>query len=161
MTVGADSILLVYMPVYNPLKDCMIWDGFPTMISYQFTAPSAGMYPIYLESRPSCYPICDVPSITGCVDTLVVKGASAIKGYAKHYANSKPPSLRRINGLLILYNAANFNGKEARLLDVTGRLLDRACVVEGKAIFKAKRFSIGKVFLIAINNEAAWRYMIQ
>jgi hypothetical protein len=160
IAVGADSILLVYMPVYNPLKDCMIWDGFPTTISYQFTAPSAGKYPVFFESRPSCYPICDVSLFTGCIDTLVVKGVSAIKEYAKHYANGTPPSLRRINGLLILYNAVNFNGKEARLLDARGRLLDRACVVEGKAIFKPKRFSIGKVILIAINNEAAWRYMI-
>jgi hypothetical protein len=93
-----------------------------------------------------------------CIDTLVVKGPAAINGQAGHVQNGAAPLVRKNNGSLVLYNAERLNGLNARLLDAKGRLLDRAFIIEGKAVFNAEKIPTGEIVFIAIGNGTAWRY---
>lgn len=154
-------ILLVYKPVYNPAADCNPHYGVTTTITYQFTAPAAGKYPVFIESQPSCSPLCAIASAIECIDTLVVKGNVAVAGRSTTFGNSKTASVRKLEGLLILNIADNFNGREARFMDARGRLLSRAYVASGKAVFNAKMLSKGRFVFVAIGNEAAWQCLVQ
>jgi hypothetical protein len=158
-SVAMDSkgITFVYRPVYSPVKDCVAWYGTTSTIGYQLMAPAAGKYPVFIESQPSCAPICQIASVITCIDTLMVKGSAAIKGQAGHVQNGAAPLVRTSNGSLVLYNAERLNGLNARLLDAMGRLLDRAFIVEGKAVFNTEKLSIGKIVFIAVGNGSAWK----
>ncbi|MGB7567063.1 MAG: hypothetical protein WBM07_04330, partial [Chitinivibrionales bacterium] len=153
IALDSKGITLVYRPVYNPAADCMPWYGTTYTIGYQFTAPSAGKYPVFIESQPSCAPLCQIASVITCIDTLVVKGPASISPRAVPSADGTMLSLRKNNGLLEVINAESFNGREARLLDASGRLLDQANIVGGKAIFQAKKLSTGRVVFIVIDNH--------
>jgi hypothetical protein len=161
IALDSKGITLVYRPVYNPAANCMPWYGTTYAIGYQFTAPAAGKYPVFIESQPSCAPLCQIASVITCIDTLVVKGSAAIKGQAGHFVNGATPSVRKNNGSLVLYNAGCLNGGAVRLLDASGRLLDRTFIVEGKAVFNADKLSTGKIVFIAVGNGTAWRYCLQ
>jgi hypothetical protein len=161
-SVAMDSkgITFVYRPVYSPVKDCLAWYGTTSTIGYQLMAPAAGKYPVFIESQPSCAPLCKMASTIECIDTLVVTGPAAITGQAGHVQNGAAPLVRKNNGSLVLYNAERLNGLNARLLDAMGRLLDRAFIVEGKAIFNVEKLSTRKIVFIAIGNGSAWRYCL-
>jgi len=79
---------------------------------------------------------------------------------AGHIQNGAAPLVRKNNGSLVLYNAERLNGLNARLLDAMGRLLDRAFIVEGNAIFNVEKLSTRKIVFIAIGNGSAWRYCL-
>ena len=74
---------------------------------------------------------------------------------AGHVQNGAAPLVRKNNGSLVLYNAVRLNGLNARLLDAMGRLLDRAFIVEGNAVFKAEKLSTGNIVFIAIGDVTA------
>jgi hypothetical protein len=160
IAVDSKSIMLIYRPVYNPAANCSPWYGTTSTIGYQLMAPAAGKYPVFIESQPSCAPLCKMASTIECIDTLVVEGSAAIKGQAGHFINGTAPLVRKNNGSLVFYNAERLNGMNARLLDAMGRLLDRAFIVEGKAIFNVEKLSTGKIVFIAIGNGSAWRYCL-
>jgi hypothetical protein len=157
IAVDSKSIMLIYRPVYNPAANCSPWYGTTSTIGYQLMAPAAGKYPVFIESQPSCAPSCKMASTIECIDTLVVKGPAAITGKAMHFPKGAMPSVRTINGSLVLYNAEHLNGGDARLLDAMGRLLDRAFIVEGKAVFNAEKLPTGKIVFIAVGNGSAWK----
>jgi hypothetical protein len=162
IAMGSDGILLTYMPVYDPSVRLAALYGHGVQIRFPLTAPAAGKYPVIAERLPIDCPTCGVslPDIE-CIDTLVVTGPAAIKGRVINGASGPIASVRKFNGAVVLYNAGDYNGREARLLDAQGRLLARAYVVAGKAVFDSKKLSSGKVVFISIGNKAAWRCAIQ
>jgi hypothetical protein len=162
IAMGSNGILLTYMPVYDPSVRLAALYGHGVQIRFQLTAPAAGKYPVIAERLPMDCPTCGVslPDIE-CIDTLVVTGPASIKGRVINGASGPIASARKINGTVVLYYADNFNGKEARLLDARGRLLARACVNAGKAVFNTRPLSPGKVVFISIGNKVAWRCVIQ
>jgi hypothetical protein len=124
-------------------------------------APAAGKYPVFIESQPPCAPLCKMASIIECIDTLVVMEASAIKEHTKSFSQVLIPSVQSKNGVVALNNAHRYNGGEARLLDASGRLLDRASIREGKAIFKSKKYAMGKVLFVTLDNQTTLRCLIR
>jgi len=160
IALDSKGITLVYRPVYNPAANCMPWYGSTLQIGYQFTAPSAGRYPVFIESQPSCAPICQIASVIICIDTLVVKGPASISSHAMPSADGTMLSLRKNDGLLEVINAESFNGREARLLDASGRFLEHANVVNGKAIFPACKISAGKIVFVNIGNHG-YKFIIK
>jgi hypothetical protein len=160
VAMDSKGITFVYRPVYSPVKDCLALYGTTSTIGYQLMAPAAGKYPVFIESQPSCAPLCKMASTIECIDTLVVKGSAAIKRQPGHFVNGATPSVRKNNGSLVIYNAEYLNGGAVRLLDASGRLLDRAFIVEGKAVFNAEKLLTGKIVFIAIENGTALKYCL-
>ena len=161
MSIDAGRISLAYRPVYNPLRSCVSMYELIPFITYRFTAPPAGSYPVFAESQPSCYPLCLPPSIIECIDTLVVTGAVSAERQAAPFPYGTLPRLRKSDGAIVLDGLGDFNGREARLLDAKGRCLGHASVVAGKAVFDVRRLLGGKVVFITIGKVAAWRCVVQ
>jgi len=118
IAVDSKSIMLIYRPVYNPRGKCSPWYGTTSTIGYQLMAPAAGKYPVFIESQPSCAPLCKMASTIECIDTLVVEGSAAIKGQAGHFINGTAPLVRKNNGSLVFYNAERLKRYECA---ITGR----------------------------------------
>jgi hypothetical protein len=154
IAVSSNGIILVYRPVYNPAANCMPWYGTTLQIGHQCPALSAGKYPVFIESQPTCAPVCQIASVIVCIDTLVVKIPTAVAPRARNFADEATLSVQRKSGLLVLASAGNFNGVEARLLDASGRLLDRAHITGGQAIFRAHSITTGKIVFIAVGERA-------
>jgi len=162
ITIDSNGIYLSYLPVYDPSVRLAALYGLPSQIRYPFTAPKAGKYPVFAESLPIDCPTCaaaPLPNIE-CIDTLVVKDVAFIKDRPMSGAKGPFFSVRKINGTVVLSNANHFNGREARLLDAQGRLLDRAFIASGMAVFKVKRYAMGRVVFISLGNGAAWRQVM-